>query len=75
MKKEIKKAETTSNKTILVGAMVGAGAGLIAAMLLRRRAKKKKREHTITVAEGLRIGLIVFGLLRAIASLNDNDDE
>jgi len=59
------------NKTILLGALIGAAAGLIAAMLLNRRAEKNERETAITPGEGLKLGVLVFGLLRAIASLSD----
>jgi gas vesicle protein len=62
------------NKTrvILGGALIGAVTGLIAAMLLSRRAERNERETAITTGEGLKLGVLVFGLLRAIASLNDD---
>jgi gas vesicle protein len=62
------------NKTriILGGALIGAIIGLIAALLLSRRAERNERETAITTGEGLKLGALVFGLLRAIASLNDD---
>ena len=62
------------NKTrvILGGALIGAVTGLIAAMLLNRRAEKNENETAVTAGEGLKIGVLVFGLLRAIASLGDD---
>ncbi len=62
------------NKTriILGGTMVGALTGLIAAMLLSRRAERNQRETAITTGEGLKLGVLVFGLLRAIAALSDD---
>ncbi|CAG0952485.1 hypothetical protein ARNL5_00215 [Anaerolineae bacterium] len=62
------------NKTriILGGTMVGALTGLIAAMLLSRRAERNQRETAITTGEGLKLGVLVFGLLRAISSLSDD---
>lgn len=62
------------NKTrvILGGALIGAVTGLIAALLLTRRAEKNERETAITTGEGLKLGVLVFGLLRAIASLGDD---
>jgi gas vesicle protein len=62
------------NKTrvIIGGALIGAVTGLIAAMLLARRAERNERETAITTGEGLKLGVLVFGLLRAIASLNDD---
>ncbi len=59
------------NKTLLAGALIGAVTGLIAAVLLTRRAENDERETAMTTGEGLKIGVLVFGLLRAIASLGD----
>ena len=59
------------SRVILGGALVGAMTGLIAAMLLTRRAEKNDRETAITTGEGLKLGVLLFGLLRAIASLSD----
>lgn len=60
------------SRVIVSGALTGALIGLIAAMLLNRRAEKHERETAITTGEGLKLGVLVFGLLRAIASLNDD---
>ncbi len=60
------------SRTILFGALIGAVTGLIAAVLLTRRAAKNERETAITGGEGLKLGVLVFGLLRAIASLGDD---
>lgn len=62
------------NKTRIIvgGALIGAVTGLIAAMLITRRAEKTERETAITSGEGLKLGVLIFGLLRAIASLNDD---
>ncbi len=59
-------------KTLIVGALVGAVTGLVAASLLNRRAEKDERKTALTTGEGLKIGVLVFGLLRAIASLGDD---
>jgi gas vesicle protein len=58
-------------KTLLLGALIGACTGLIAAMLLSRRAEREERSAAITTGDGMKIGVLVFGLLRAIASLGD----
>ncbi|MCA1899283.1 MAG: hypothetical protein LDL50_01115 [Chloroflexi bacterium] len=60
------------SKVIFFGALIGAATGLIAALLLTRRAEKNERETAITAGEGLKLGALVFGLLRAIASLGDD---
>ena len=61
-------------KTMFLGALIGAFTGLIAAMLLTRRAERDENSNaiTITTGDGIKIGALVFGLLRAIASLGDD---
>ncbi len=59
-------------RTLFYGALIGAATGLIAAMLLNRRAEKSERETAITAGEGLKLGVLVLGLLRAIGSLADD---
>ena len=60
------------NKTLLFGALIGAATGLIAAMMLHRNAERNEKETAITSGEGMKLGMLVFGLLRAIASLGDD---
>jgi gas vesicle protein len=60
------------SRVILSGALLGALIGLVAALLITRRAEKNERETAITTGEGIKIGALVFGLLRAIASLGDD---
>ncbi len=59
-------------RTLLYGTLIGAVTGLVAAMLLNRRAEKSERETAITAGEGLKLGVLVLGLLRAIGSLADD---
>lgn len=59
------------NRTLLLGALVGAVTGLAAAMLLNRRAEQQGTELALTTGEGMKLGVMVIGLLRAIASLGD----
>jgi len=58
--------------TLVIGALIGAVTGLFAALLLNRRAEKNESETALTTGEGLKIGVLLFGLLRAIASLGDD---
>jgi len=60
------------NKTLIAGALIGAITGLLAAMLLQRNAEKNEKETALTTGEGLKLGVLVFGLLRAIASLGED---
>ena len=67
-----KEPTMNKNKTLLFGALIGAATGLIAASLLNRRAEKLESETALTTGEGMKLGVLVFGLLRAIASLGDD---
>jgi gas vesicle protein len=59
-------------RTLFFGALIGAATGLVAAMLLNRRAEKTQRTTALTTGEGLKLGVLVLGLLRAIGSLADD---
>lgn len=71
--KDIVVRKPKQTNTLLAGALVGAGTGIIAAMLIQKRAERQERDNALTVTEGIKIGLLVFGLLRAIAALGDDD--
>jgi len=60
------------NKTLIAGALIGAVTGLVAAMLLHRNAENNEKETALTTGDGLKLGLLVIGLLRAIASLGED---
>ena len=60
-------------RTLLMGAVIGAITGMVAALLLNRRAVRSDRETALTTGEGLKLGVLLFGLLRAIASLGDEE--
>jgi hypothetical protein len=59
------------NRILLFGALIGAFTGLIAAMILQRRAQKTGTEISLSTGEGVQLGVMIMGLLRAIASLGD----
>lgn len=61
-----------NSRLLLGGALLGAMIGLVAAMLLNRRAENNESETAITTGEGIKLGVLVFGLLRAISSLGDD---
>ena len=63
----------TKNKILLFGSLIGAVTGLVAAMLLNRRMQEDTTEIVISPGEGMKVGVLVFGLLRAIASLGDDN--
>jgi gas vesicle protein len=73
MSNDIQIHKSRRTNTLLMGALIGASAGLVAAMLLNRRAEREERDTALTAGEGLKLGILVFGLLRAIASLGSDD--
>ncbi len=60
-------------RTLLIGALIGAITGLVAASLINRRAEKNESETAITAGDGIKLGVMIFGLLRAIASLGEDE--
>jgi len=58
-------------KTLVVGAVIGALTGLGAAYLLTRRAEQKGEPLAINSGQGLKLGMLVAGLLRQILSLGE----
>lgn len=59
------------SRTLIFGALIGAVTGLIAAMLLERNAEQHGKGTALTSGEGMKLGVLVFGLLRAISLLGD----
>jgi len=59
-------------KTLAGGALIGAIAGLAGAFLLTRRAEKKGESVAVTPTEGIKIGVLVLGLLRALGKLGED---
>lgn len=64
----------TKTRTILYGVMIGAATGLVAAMVWNRRSEEEGSTE-ITAGDGVKLGVMVFGLLRAIASMGDEDNK
>ena len=63
-----------NNRVLLFGALIGAATGLVAAMMLQRRAEQTGSEITLSTGEGIQLGVMVMGLLRAVAALADRED-
>ena len=59
------------NRVLLFGALIGAATGLAAAMILQRRAEKTGTDISLSAGEGIQLGVMIMGLLRAISSLGD----
>lgn len=60
---------------LVIGAAVGALTGLAAAFMLVRRAERRGESLNVSTGEGLRMGLLVMGLLREVAALPDRGEK
>jgi nitrate reductase gamma subunit len=68
--------DNNKTKTLIIGAVAGAALGLAGAFLLTRRAEETGTEITVNAGDGLRLGVMIIGLLRAIADLGvDNESK
>ncbi len=68
--------ETNENwkmKTLVIGAVLGALTGLGAAYLLVNRAENSETSPELSPGEGIKIGLMLLGVLRQVAQLGDGD--
>lgn len=63
------------SKTLLAGGLIGALTGIGVAYLLVQRAERQGGEMQLSSGEGLRLGLLVIGMLRQVADLASPDDE
>ena len=61
-------------KTLIIGAMAGAALGVAGALLLTRRAEETGSEIAVSAGDGLRLSVMIIGLLRAIADLGEDKD-
>jgi len=58
-------------KTLILGGVIGALVGLSAAYLLIQRAEKEQGRLQMNAGEGIKLGLLVLGLLRQVAQLGE----
>jgi hypothetical protein len=63
-----------NNRVLLLGALIGAATGLVAALMLQRRAEQTGQEISLSAGDGIQLGVLVMGLLRAVAALADRED-
>jgi nitrate reductase gamma subunit len=61
-------AQAWKVRTLAVGALLGALTGLGAAYLLVRRVEQRGQPLTLTPAKGLKLGVLLAGVLRSILS-------
>jgi hypothetical protein len=57
--------------TLAIGGVAGALIGLAGAYLLVQNAERSSKPIEITPGEGVKLAVLVFGLLRSVATLHD----
>jgi ABC-type Mn2+/Zn2+ transport system permease subunit len=68
------KSSNWKARAIVVGALVGALTGAAAAVLLVRRSEKHGESLNVSSGQGVRLGLLLMGLLREVAALPDRGE-
>ena len=59
------------NKALISGALIGAAIGLAGAFLLTRKAEETGTDIAVSTGDGMRLGVMIIGLLRAISALGE----
>jgi hypothetical protein len=67
--KDKPEVDTWAIKTLVIGGVVGAGAGLLAAYLLINNKNKTGVTPTVSAREGFRIAVLLVGVIRNVANL------
>lgn len=62
------------NKALVLGGVVGGLIGVGAAYLLVQRAEREGTELHLGTGEGIRLGLMVLGMLRQVSQLGGGSD-
>ena len=63
--------ENWKRKVMLVGGAVGLLVGLGAAYLLVQRSEREGSKPVLSLVEGIKLGLLVLGLLRQVSQLGE----
>ncbi len=60
-------------KALILGAVIGALVGLGAAYLFSQQAEKSGTRPEMSAGDGVKLGLLLLGLLRQVAALGEGD--
>lgn len=60
-------------RVLILGAVLGALVGLGAAYLISQQAERSGKKPEMSAGAGIRLGLLVLGLLRQVAALGEGD--
>jgi hypothetical protein len=69
----VESGENWKAKTLMIGAVLGALTGLGAAYMLVQRAENEQTHPQLSAGEGVKIGLLLLGVLRQFAQLGEGD--
>ena len=58
-------------KVLVIGGAVGLLTGLLAAYLMIQRAEKDETKPELSAGDGVKLGVLVLGLLRSVAMLGE----
>ncbi len=73
---EIEKVDNSGkSKVLAIGALIGALTGLGTAYLLTKNAEKEGEDLAINTGQGLKLGLLILGMLRQILQLDDGQEK
>ena len=73
---EIEKVEDSGkSKVLMMGAVIGALTGVGTAYLLTKNAEKEGEDLAISTGQGLKLGLLILGMLRQILQLDDGQSK
>lgn len=61
-------------KVLLIGGVLGALTGVSIAYMLLQRSDQEGKEIRLSTGEGVRLGLLVLGLLRQVSELGGSGD-
>lgn len=70
---DIELRESWKTKTLVIGAVLGTLVGLGGAYLLIQGYERQGRKVNVSAGEGVKLGILVMGLLRQIANLGDGE--
>ena len=68
---EIEKVDNAKSNILVIGALIGALTGVGTAYLLTKNAEKEGEDLAISTGQGLKLGLLILGMLRQILQLDD----
>ena len=72
---EIEKVDNAKSNILVIGALIGALTGVGTAYLLTKNAEKEGEDLAISTGQGLKLGLLILGMLRQILQLDDGQSK